>query len=84
MINVDTGGETWYCFVFDGLSSVIALLNTSGSIVERYTYDAFGNTTHISILNALMSITHPGVDGMSVISCVDDEIVKINIPDKGP
>ena len=29
----------------DGLGSVVALLNSSGTVVETYEYDAFGNTT---------------------------------------
>jgi hypothetical protein len=34
IINVDNDSETWYWYVFDGLGSVIALLNTSGSKVK--------------------------------------------------
>ncbi|MBW8017658.1 MAG: hypothetical protein FVQ82_15885 [Planctomycetes bacterium] len=46
MINVDTGGnETLYFYHYDGLGSVIALSNDSGTIVQQYTYDPFGITT---------------------------------------
>ena len=45
MIKVDGVTETWYFYYYDGLGSVVALSNTSGIIVEAYTYDAFGNTT---------------------------------------
>ena len=33
----------YFCY-YDGLGSVVALSNTSGTIVEQYRYDAFGNT----------------------------------------
>jgi len=35
------GGNTYY-YHFDGLGSVIALSNVNGGIVERYSYDVFG------------------------------------------
>ncbi len=39
----DYAGTYWY--FYDGLGSVVALVNgTTGAIVERYIYDAFGNT----------------------------------------
>ncbi len=44
MIDVD-GGETRYYYHFDGLGSVITLSNNSGQIVERYSYDIFGEPT---------------------------------------
>ena len=47
MIAVAGQGETLYYYHFDGLGSVAALSNNSGDIVERYSYDVFGepNTT---------------------------------------
>lgn len=36
------GGTTHY-YTFDGLGSVSELVDTAGSVVENYTYDAFGN-----------------------------------------
>lgn len=43
-----------YFYYFDGLGSVAAIVNTSGQIVEGYTYDAFGKV----IIN-----TSDGADG---------------------
>ena len=40
-----TGATNTYYAVKDHLGSVQALVNASGSIVESYTYDAWGNTT---------------------------------------
>ena len=37
--------DQWYFYHFDGLGSVVALSNTSGAIVEKYSYDAFGTPT---------------------------------------
>ena len=34
MINVDGVNEMWYFYHYDGLGSVVALSNTSGTIVE--------------------------------------------------
>ena len=40
------GSETGrYFYHLDGLGSVVALSNTSGSIIEKYTYDVFGEPT---------------------------------------
>ena len=52
MIDVATGN--WYFYHYDGLGSVVALSNTSGTIVEGYIYDAFGKCT---------VITNAGTDG---------------------
>jgi len=41
-------GGTKYYYHFDGLGSVIALSNTSGGIVERYSYDVFGEPNRVS------------------------------------
>lgn len=45
MIDVDGQSETYYYYHFDGLGSVVALSDSSGSIVERYSYDVFGKPT---------------------------------------
>jgi RHS repeat-associated protein len=37
--------DQWYFYFYDGLGSVVALSNSSGTIVEKYKYDAFGNVT---------------------------------------
>ena len=44
---IDCKGESDVCYFyhFDGLGSVVALSNTSGTIVERYAYDVFGAVT---------------------------------------
>ena len=40
-------GGTYY-YHFDGLGSVAALTDSSGTLVEKYRYDAFGATTILS------------------------------------
>ncbi len=42
MIDVDGETETMYWYHCDGLGSVVALSDSSGSIVEAYSYDVFG------------------------------------------
>jgi YD repeat-containing protein len=37
-----SGGETKYFYHFDGLGSVVALSNSSGTVIEQYHYDVFG------------------------------------------
>ena len=49
MIDVTT--STKYYYHFDGLGSVIALSNSSGDIVERYSYDVFGEPNRVSDVN---------------------------------
>ncbi len=34
-----------YCYLHDGLGSVVALTDSSGSVVNSYAYDPYGNTT---------------------------------------
>jgi RHS repeat-associated protein len=51
IINVDGANETKYYYHFDGLGSVVALSDTSGNIVERYEYDAFGEPNRVSDVN---------------------------------
>ena len=43
MYDADT--NKYYYYHFDGLGSVIALSNVNGEIVERYSYDVFGEPT---------------------------------------
>ncbi len=45
MIDCTGQSDAWYFYHFDGLGSVVALSNTSGVIVESYSYTAFGETT---------------------------------------
>ena len=40
-----SGGTGLYYYHYDGLGSVIALSNKDGEIVERYSYDVFGDVT---------------------------------------
>ena len=44
MVDVSDNNALYY-YHYDGLGSVVALLNSSGTVVETYEYDAFGNTT---------------------------------------
>jgi RHS repeat-associated protein len=39
------GGSGSYYFLFDGLGSVAALTNSSGSVVDTFKYDPYGNDT---------------------------------------
>jgi RHS repeat-associated protein len=48
MITVDGQTESRYYYHYDGLGSVVALSNLSGTIVERYRYSAFGQTQILS------------------------------------
>ena len=43
-ISMTRGGQTYY-YHFDGLGSVVALTDSTGSVVQRYEYDAYGNIT---------------------------------------
>ena len=42
MINVSGTSETWYYYYKDALGSIRLLTNTSGAVVESYTYDPYG------------------------------------------
>jgi hypothetical protein len=62
MIDVDGPIETKYYYLRDALSLIVALLNNSGSVVEKYSYDAFGNTTILSPSDEISETTihvHP-------------------------
>ena len=50
MIDV-TDSNTIYYYHFDGLGSVAALSNVNGDIVERYSYDIFGEPNRTSDVN---------------------------------
>lgn len=52
MIDV-TGSDKYYYYHFDGLGSVVALSDGNADIVEKYTYDVFGECT----------VHGPGPDG---------------------
>ncbi|MBN1186228.1 MAG: RHS repeat-associated core domain-containing protein [Bacteroidales bacterium] len=67
MIAVDGGMETWYFYHYDGLGSVIALSNSSGTIVEAYAYDVFGTPT-ISVGAGSDGIWRTGDDTTDTIS----------------
>ena len=41
----DVSNSSWYWYHYDGLGSVVALSNVNGEIVERYSYDVFGEAT---------------------------------------
>ncbi|MEE9302915.1 MAG: hypothetical protein V3U84_03930, partial [Thiotrichaceae bacterium] len=48
LIMIIPAGQTnagWYWYHYDGLGSVVALSDSSGSIVEGYSYDVFGAVT---------------------------------------
>jgi RHS repeat-associated protein len=48
MINVSGETETLYYYHFDGLGSVVALSDNDGDIIERYSYDVFGEPNRMS------------------------------------
>ena len=47
MIDV-ADNNTVYYYHFDGLDSVVALSDANGDIMERYSYDVFGEPTILS------------------------------------
>ncbi len=58
LIMIIPAGQTnpgWYWYHYDGLGSVVALSDSSGSIVEAYSYDVFG---------AVKVHTGPGANGI--------------------
>jgi RHS repeat-associated protein len=42
-LNISTGGTSYY--IQDGNGNVTTMTDTSGNVIERYTYDPFGNVT---------------------------------------
>jgi len=47
LISERIGGATYY-YLYDGLGSVVALTNSSGTVVNSYRYDPYGNSTYKS------------------------------------
>jgi RHS repeat-associated protein len=47
LIRMDRGGNTYY-YIFDGRGSTVALTSGAGAVTDTYSYDAFGNPTHVS------------------------------------
>ncbi len=45
MIDCTGESDVWYFYHLDGLGSVVALSNTSGTIEASYSYDVFGDAT---------------------------------------
>jgi len=50
IIAVNGGTETKYYYHFDGLGSVVALSDETGGVVERYSYDVFGEPNRASAI----------------------------------
>ena len=61
MIDV-TDSNTVYYYHFDGLGSVAALSNVNGAIVERYSYDVFGEPNRTSDVNNPYMFTGRRID----------------------
>ena len=57
-----TRSSTTYYYNLDGLGSIRQLLNSSGTIVESYTYDPYGNTTIYNSSLTDITSTGSGVD----------------------
>ncbi len=62
MIDVSGGNKVYY-YHFDGLGSVIALSDVNSVIVERYSYDVFGEPNRISDVNNPYMFTGRRYDG---------------------
>jgi YD repeat-containing protein len=59
-----TGISGTYYYHFDGLGSVVALSNSSGYTVERYSYDVFGPPQHC--WRALLQHGHKEINQSSI------------------
>jgi len=57
MIAVNGQNETKYYYHFDGLCSIAALSNVNGEIVERYSYDVFGEPMIRDVNNSVVSVS---------------------------
>jgi RHS repeat-associated protein len=57
MIVVNGETETEYYYHYDGLGSVVALTNSSGNVVEQYSYDVFGKPTIRDENNSVISVS---------------------------
>lgn len=53
VLTMERGGNTYY-YHYDGLGSVTELTDSSGNVVENYTYDPYGNMT-----SSLSSVGNP-------------------------
>jgi RHS repeat-associated protein len=62
LISMSRAGVSSY-YHFDGLGSVVALSNDTGSIVERYSYDIFGEPNRTSDVNNPYLFTGRAYDG---------------------
>ena len=49
LVGLRSGADRFY-YLFDGLGSVVAVTNSSGSVTNSYTYDPFGVTTETKAL----------------------------------
>jgi RHS repeat-associated protein len=50
-------GSSTYYYHFDGLGSVTTLSNSSGQLIEKYTYDVFGKPTIRDANNSVVSVS---------------------------
>jgi len=48
LISERVPGKGTYYYLFDGLGSVVGLTDSSGNVVNRYSYDPYGNTTSVT------------------------------------
>jgi RHS repeat-associated protein len=56
MVDIAHEGAIYY-YHYDGLGSVVALSDGAGDIVERYTYDVFGESTIYDSNNSVVSVS---------------------------
>ena len=69
----DVSGGKWYWYHYDGLGSVVALSNVNGEIVERYSYDVFGEATIRDTNDAIRNTSLYGNPYMFTGRRYDDE-----------
>ena len=48
LISERVPGRGTYYYLFDGLGSVVGVTDSSGNVVNRYSYDPYGNTTSVT------------------------------------
>lgn len=58
MIDIADGNAIYY-YHFDGLYSVAALSNVNGEIIERYSYDVFGEVIIYDSNGSELSVSSP-------------------------
>jgi len=51
LIRTDPSGTSRYWYVLDGLGSVVALTSITGTVVDRYAYDSWGEETSNDAVN---------------------------------